>query len=76
MYVDGVQHVWFIPADAVFAALVSCTGITELNVDSGFNSAHWSALFAKLTIKKLTIRGALLETLQCFAAGPITQSLE
>ena len=42
----------------------------------GFKSADWSTLFAKLTsIKKLTIdRG--IDTLECFAAGPITQALE
>ena len=40
------------------------------------NPQQWAALFAKLAIKKLTIDGGLLETLQCFSAGPITQSLE
>ena len=69
----------FIPADAVFSSLVMCTGITELNLTSGFTSADWSALFAKLTrIHKLTIRGRThfqLTTLRCFAEGTITQSL-
>ena len=67
---------WFIPADAVLTSLVLCTHITQLDLHCGFNSAHWSALFAKLTIKKLTVRGDELDTLQCFAAGPITHSLE
>ena len=67
---------WRVPADALLASLVRCRGLTELDLCCGFNSAHWSALFAKLTIKKLTIRMGRLDTLQCFAAGPITQSLE
>ena len=48
-----------------------------MDLACGFNSAHWSALFAQLTrINKLTIRGRALDTLRCFAEGPITQSLE
>ena len=58
---------------------VSAALHTELSLRCGFNSTHWSALFAKLSLKKLTIRGrpcCALETLQCFADGPITHSLE
>ena len=62
--------------DALLASLVRCRCITDLCLQCGFKSAHWSALFAKLSLKKLTIRRGELETLQCFAAGPITQSLE
>ena len=64
--------------DALSASLAACTGLTELSLSCGFDSAHWSALFNKLPmIRKLSIdsRGRL-ETLRCFAAGPITQSLE
>ena len=68
---------WFIPADALLASLVRCICITELDLKCGFTSAQWSALFAKLTnLKKLTIRRGEVETLQCFATGPITQSLD
>ena len=67
---------WCIPADALLASLVRCIGVTELNINCGFNSAHFSALFAKLPLKKLTIRGGELETLACFSADPITESLE
>ena len=67
---------WSIPADAVFSTLSLCTCIIELDLGCGFNSAHWSALFAKLALKKLTIRRGAIETLQCFASGPITHSLE
>ena len=67
---------WHIPADALLASLLRCSGPTELSLTCGFKSAHWSALFAELTLKKLTIRAGELESLQCFAAGPITQSLE
>ena len=66
----------YIPADVQLAALVLCTHLTELSLEYGFNFAHWSALFAKLTIKKLRIRQESIDTLQCFAAGPITDSLE
>ena len=67
----------FIPADAVLASLVLCNGITELTLTCGFNSAHLSVVFANLTkLKTLTISRGALETLQCFASGPITQSLE
>ena len=67
-----------IPADAVLASLVQCTGLTDVNLRCGFNSARWSALFAKLTkLKKLEIQYEReLKTLRCFAAGPVTQSLE
>ena len=66
-----------LPADPLLATLVRCSGLTELGVASAFKSAHWSALFAKLPLKKLTIcRAGELETLRCFAAGPITESLE
>ena len=67
---------WSIPADDVLVSLVLCKGLTELSLTCGFNSAHWSALFAELTIKKLKIWRGELENLQCFAVGPITQSLE
>ena len=72
----GRDGSWFLPPDAVLAALVLCKGLTELNLNCGFNSAHCTALFANLPLKKLTISGVELESLQCFAAGPITQSLE
>ena len=68
---------WIVPADAVLASLVRCSGITELDLHCGFTSAHWSALLAKLTkLKRLTICGGDIETLQFFAAGPITELLE
>ena len=74
---DGVQQAWFIPAGAVAASLVMCTGLTQLDLDC-LNSAQWTALFAKLTkLKKFELlRGGTMETLQCFAAGPTTESLE
>ena len=73
---DHLLH-FMIPADAVLAPLLRCPGLTELDLICGFNSRHWSALFAKLTrIKKLTIHGGELQTLRCFSSGPITQSLE
>ena len=75
-YVGGVQHAWYVPANAVLASLMRCTSIIELFLCCGFNSAHWSALFAKLALKKLTIRRGEIDTLQCFATGPITESLE
>ena len=66
-----------IPVDPVLASLLRCSCITDLNLHCGFNSAHFTVLFAKLTrIKKLAIRGGNLTSLECFAAGPITQSLE
>ena len=65
-----------IPAGAVVSSLVRCSSITELSLRCGLSSAHWSALFAKLTkLKKLTIHGGL-ETLRCFTSGPITLPLE
>ena len=73
----GYAGFWFIPTDALLASLVLCVGLTDLSLCCGFRSSHWSALFAKLTkLKKLTISEMALETLQCFASGPITQSLE
>ena len=73
---EGVQQAWFIPADAVLASLLLCPDLTELNTTCGFNSAHWTALFDKLTkLKKLRINGSL-ESLQCFTACPIAESLE
>ena len=70
-------RVWFIPANALLASLLLCPGLTQLKLTCGFDSTHWSALFARLTrLKTLTIRGGELNTLKCFAAGPITQSLE
>ena len=73
---DGENAAWFVPADVLLASLVLCKGITELTLTCGFDSAHWSALFDKLALQKLTIRRGALETLRCFAEGPITQSLE
>ena len=37
---------------------------------------QWSALFAKLRIKKLSIHKGHMRMLHCFATGLITQSLE
>ena len=52
-------------ADALLASLVLCNGLTELSLQCGFDSAHCSALFVKLTsIKKLEMGGGL-DTLQC-----------
>ena len=62
--------------DPLATSLLQCGGLTELSLSSGFTTAQCSALFAKLTIRKLTFRGGNLGTLQCFAAGPITQSLQ
>ena len=73
------REAWTIPADAVLVSLLRCDCLTELNLTCGFNSAHWSTLFAKLSLKKLRIHGGAccaLATLECFAAGPITESLE
>ena len=71
------RNSWFIPADTLLASLVRCRGVTELSLCCGLNSAQWTALFAKLPLKQLTIRRCeSLETLACFATGPITQSLE
>ena len=67
---------WSPTADALLPSLVRCSGLEEVSLQCGFNSAHWSALFTKLTIKTLTIRRCALETLRCFAAGPITHTLE
>ena len=67
----------YVPADTLVASLMLCPGLTELDHWGGLNSAHWAALFVKLTqLKKLTIRQGDLETLAFFAAGPITHSLE
>ena len=66
-----------IPTDVVLASLRQCIGITELNLGIDFTSAGWSVLFAKLTIKKLRLFVCgKIGSLQCFAAGPITHSLE
>ena len=65
-----------VPNDALLASLARCNKLTDLTLKCAFSSAHLSALFAKLTIKNLTIRGGGIKTLQCFVAGPITQSLE
>ena len=72
----GCEQPWSVPTDALFVSLVLCTGITELRLCCGFESAQWPALFAKLTIKKLTIHRSEMVTLQCFETGPITQSLK
>ena len=77
LHLDCYQPiVCVLTSDAVLDALVRCNGLTELDLECAFNSAHWSALFAKLALKKLTIRGGELDTLASFASGPITQSLE
>ena len=73
---QGNRQAWSIPPKVLLAALVRCSCLTELHLKCGFRSADWSALFAKLPIKKLTIRGGAIESLWCFKAGPITQSLE
>ena len=76
-YRFGIPSGWHIPADALLNSLVRCRALTELDLSCGFNSAHWSALVAELPLKMLTLRNPwALETLACFAAGPITQSLE
>ena len=62
--------------DSLLASLVRCTGITDLDLSYHFDSAQWSALFAKLTLKYLALCGNELGTLSCFAWGPITVSLE
>ena len=76
--VGAPQEAWFVPARAIMDALMRCTGITELELTCGFNSAQCAALFSKLTqLFKLTLRrGEGMDTLACFAAGPITESLE
>ena len=79
---DEYQAAWCIPVDAVLKALLLCTGLITLTLTCGFNSAHWSALFAKLAnLKTLAIHvGGIdageLQSLQCFTTGPITESLE
>ena len=71
------QRAWYLPADALLASVMRCTGLTHLSLTCGLNSAQWSTLFAKLTkLKKLTICRGDVRTLQCFAAGPIMQPLE
>ena len=67
---------WRVFCDALLSSLVRCTCITELDLLCGFDSAHWCALFAKLALKRLTIRRGEIDTLRCFASGPITQTLE
>lgn len=67
---------WSLSPDTVLASLLLCSGLTELSI-SNFNSEAWSALFAVLAIKKLTLfLGGDIETLRCFASGLITESLE
>lgn len=64
------------PPAALLNSLLPCTGITELYLECRFNYAQLASLFAKLTsLVKLTIVGDL-DSLQCFASGPITQTLE
>ena len=66
-----------VPTEDVLASLLLCNGLTDLGVECVFDTAQWSALFANLTIKKLTVRrDGAMTSLECFAAGPITQSLE
>ena len=70
------EEQWHVPADALLASLVLCNGLTTLSLDCGFSSAQWTALFANLTkLRTLEIRQGL-DSLRCFASGPITQSLE
>ena len=77
LYCHNGADQWHIPADALLSSLALCNGLTELTLTCGFRSAHWSGLFAKLTkLRKLEICRGELDTLMCFAAGPITQSLE
>ena len=75
---DDAQQAWSIPSDALLHSLLQCTGLTHLDLTCGFTPAHWSALLAKLPkLRKLSICGGEeMETLQCCATGPITQSLE
>ena len=71
------RQTWSVPADALLASLVRCSGLTDLSVECAFHSAHWAALLAKLTrLRKLTIHRGDLTSLECFKAGAITQSLE
>ena len=52
-------------AGALLAALLRCSSLIELILTCGFNSTHWSTLFAKLTkLEKLTIRRGAIESLQ------------
>ena len=68
---------WMLPTAAVLACLLRCTGLVELSCTCGFTSAHWTSLLTNLpSIQKLTIGGSEIATLTCFAAGPITRSLE
>ena len=64
-----------VPADAVFSALLRCIGLTELLLRCGFNSAQWSALLAKLPLKKLMLVGEQIDTLRSFEAGHSLQDL-
>ena len=66
---------WSIPADAL-TSLLLCKGLTELDLRCGFKAAHWSALLATLSLRKITVDRGAVESLRCFASGPITQSLE
>ena len=49
--------------DALLASLLQCKGITELDLKCGLNFAQWAALLANLPLKKLTIRGGELKSL-------------
>ena len=63
------------PADALLASLVRCPGLTEVRISKRFHSAQWSALFAAVRIQKLTLCRGDIDTLRCFASGPITETL-
>ena len=91
-YAQATAHVGFLPhlphlnaltldcysTEALLASLQLCTGLTHLDLNSGFHPAHWTALLDKLTkIKKLKLRGRKIkQTLECFATGPVTESLQ
>ena len=53
LYLDCEKYsggeTWYLPADAMLASVMRCTGLTSLNLGCGLNSALWSALFGKLT---------------------------
>ena len=72
------QHCTTVPADAVLTSLLLCDGLTDLSLECGFDSSHWCSLLSHLPkLRRLQLRHAdKLTTLECFAAGPITQSLE
>ena len=67
-------------AGALLASLSQCPGLTALDLSHSFvlrfDTAQSCALFANLpSIKQLSMDQGI-QTLRCFAAGPITHSLE